>query len=340
MRGECMDVFVSKTIEDIEKREWTALTGKDAIEHSYEWLKAVESAGLRDMQYIFIRDNGSLTAAACSILLKERVGLFNLPVLEVRSPFTASQGFFSEDPTSTHLLIERLEHIRDETNALGYVIMDLPSDEYIALKDQMKGLSRFPMLENTYIDLHFSDFDDYLGSLEEYAWRSARMTLNRAKRWKIKTIFTTELRKWAGEAHRLQRYTCSEHNDFQWLLPEKFYGSLEEYLGKQVELQLFFKGDIILASAVVLNTPTVCYYRFPGIDPRYKKYHAYFLMYYEGIRKALERNQKKIYFGLTGYSFKERIGCKKEDLYGFAKMKHLVFELGLKMYLSILRRKK
>jgi predicted N-acyltransferase len=335
-----MEMVVSKTIEDIEQREWTALTGTDAIEHSYDWLKAVESAGLRNMRYLFIRDKGSLTGAACSILLKERVGMINLPVLEVRSPFTASQGFFSTDPGSTRLLTEGLDDLRHETHALGYVIMDLTGDQYTVLREQMKGLSHFPMMENTYIDLQFSGFDDYLDSLEEYAWRSAKMTLNRARRWKIKTLFTRELTKWAGEAHRLQKYTCSEHNDYQWLLPERFYGSLEEHLGEQVELQLFFKEDILLASAVVLNTPTACYYRFPGIDPRYKKYHAYFLMYYEGIRKALERNQKRIYFGLTGYSFKERIGCKREELFGFAKMKHLFFDLGLKTYLSILRRKR
>ena len=338
--GEYMEIYTSETIREVHEKEWNTLTGPDAIEHSYKWLRTVEEAGQRDLVYVFVRDHGSLQAAACCIVMKEKLHIMNFPLLEVRSPFAASPGFFSTGTAYTQVLLKKLEEVRIEKKTLGYVILDLPEDQYISLKPHMSGLSSFPMMENTYIDLHYADFDQYLKSLEEYAWRSARMTLNRAKRWKIKTVFTPELSQWAHEAHRLQEYTCRAHHDFQWLLPEGFYRALEENLSHHVELQLFFKDDILLASSVVLDTPTTCYYRFPGIDPRYRKYQAYFLMYYEGIRHAFEKNHKRIYFGLTGYTFKRRIGCKMEPLFGFSKMKNILFDVGFKTYVSLMRKRK
>jgi predicted N-acyltransferase len=334
-----MDIFTSHTIQDITKAEWTAMVGPNSIEQSYDWLKTVEHARVLDMQYLFIRERGSLKAAAYCFPMKESLFLWKIPLLEVWSPLTPSSSFFSRDAVHTRALLDGLERLRQTTKTLGFTIMGLKRDQWTLLRDHSHRLTHFSMRENTYLDLPFSDFDDYLASLENGAWRSARMTLNRARRWKIKTVFTTELGKWGAEANRLQEFTCKAHNDYQWFLPRDFYNTLEQYMKDTVELLLFFKDDTVLASAVVLNTPNVCYYRFPGIDPRYRKYQAYFLMYYEGIRRAIERKQSRIYFGLSGYTFKERIGCKKEELFGASRMKNPLLNLGLKAYMAIIRKR-
>ena len=92
-----------------------------------------------------------------------------------------------------------------------------------------------------------------------------------------------------------------------------FYEELQANFKTGAELVFFFKEQIPLAFALSLNTPRMVQYKFVGIDPVYREYEAYFLIYYLGIRKAIERKQKKIYFGPSTYEFKEKIGCKRES---------------------------
>jgi lipid II:glycine glycyltransferase (peptidoglycan interpeptide bridge formation enzyme) len=97
---------------------------------------------------------------------------------------------------------------------------------------------------------------------------------------------------------------------------------------------LCFKDDVPIASGLSFHSSTVTLCKFVGIDPQYREYQAYFLMYYELIKKALERNQKRIYFGPSTYEFKQKIGCKKENRYGFVKLKNPLLHYVLKSFLT------
>ncbi len=319
-RGEAMDVETTNTITAVDKKEWEPLAGTD-IERSYDWHKTVEESGLKKMYYIFVRENKKLQAAACSYLSTEKMYI-EMPFLEVRSPLGTSLAFYSRSPEHTDVLMKGLENVQKKEKAKGIMVLDLKKEEYHTLKRQMKGFAQFFIDENTYIDLNFSDFEDYLSSLDGKARRSVRNTLNKAKRLDIKSIFTSEFSHWKEAAHRLQGYTCEEHNDYRWHLPERFYEALEVNLKENAELLVFLKENVPFVFALLLNTPETVLYKFMGSDPAYKRYQAYFLIYYEGIRKALERKQKRIYFGPTTYAFKEKIGCKREALFGLAKLEN------------------
>lgn len=200
----------------------------------------------------------------------------------------------------------------------------------------MRDFTSFPMIENTYIDLNFTSFDDYLNSLSRKNRGNIRNTLNKArKKWGIRSLVTNEFSKWKEVAHRLQGYTCEKHNDYHLYLTEQFYEVLEKNLKDKVELILFFKDDIPLVTGLCLNSSTICQCKAAGLDPRYKEYEAYFLMYYEGIGRAIERKQKRIYLGTTNYPFKERIGVKKEELLGIVRLKNPVLNLGLKSLIAV-----
>jgi hypothetical protein len=58
-------------------------------------------------------------------------------------------------------------------------------------------------------------------------------------------------------------------------------------------------------------------------------------MYYEEIARAIEQNQKKIYFGTTAYTFKERMGFKKENLYGCVKLRNPIAHTTLHTYIAL-----
>ena len=332
-----MEIHTTDTIRAIDEEEWNTLVGNDSVERSHGWYRTVEDSRMRHMQYVFIKEGKELKAAACCFLFNEKMYM-EMPFLEVRSPLGTSLGFFSKSPEEADILIKELQNIQKREKAKGILILDLIKEEYDSLGSQVKGFTGFRISENTYIDLDFNDFSDYLKTLSRKKRKGIRNTLNKArKRWKIKTVFTNEFLKWKSEAHRLQGFTCEQHNDYRWHLTDRFYQALEKNLKTNAELLFFLKDDIPIVFALSLNSPTTSLCKFVGVDPEYREYQAYFLMYYETIKRAIERNQKRIYFGPSTYTLKEKIGCKREELFGLVNMRNPVLHLALKSYIAVLK---
>ena len=315
-----MEMEISDTINCVSETEWKNLVGDDHVERTYNWFKTIEDAHMRDMQYVFVKDE-PLKAAACCSLYSEKMGV-EWPFLEVKSPLGTSTGFFSKTPEHTSMLLKGLWTIQKREKTKGILLFNLTKSELDFLTPETKGFTRFQFLDNTYLDLDFTDFDDYLSSLSGTNRRSIRSTVNKAKKMGVQAVFTNEISQWKTIARQLQEYICEQYKNDRLLLPEAFYDALEKNLKDAAELLLFFKDETPLAFALVINTPATSLYKFLGVDPRYRKYQAYFLIYYEGIRKAIERKQKKIYFGPTSYTFKDRIGCKRKELFGLAKLRN------------------
>ena len=327
-----MDIHITDTIRDIDENEWQTLVGNDHPETLYCWYRTVEDSESRNVHYIFLRENGKVVAGACCFLFHERVFNVSFPLLEVRSPLGASSAFISRTPEHAGMIVKALDKIRRKEKAIAQSIFCLKKDEFERIRKQVKGFVGLPMNDNTYIDLHFTDFEDYLDSLSAKARRSVRITLNKAQKLHVKPLFTNEFSQWKAVAHRLQKYICEQYNDYRWLLHEAFYDAAEKHLKENAEIILFSKDDIPLAFGLSIMSPTIVQYKFVGVDPHYRDYQAYFLIYYEGIRKALERKQKRIYFGLKSYAFKEKIGCIREELFVLAKMGNPLLNRALQVY--------
>jgi predicted N-acyltransferase len=330
-----MEIYTTDTIRDIGEREWHTLVGHDNIEQSYAWMKMVEESGARKVYYVFLKDR-KLEAAACCTFFREKMFSVELPFLEVKSPLGLSPAFFSRTPQHADMLLKELRDIQKKEKTKVLSILCLKKDEVDFIRTQVGGFVEFPMNDNTYIDLDFADFEDYLSWLPAKARRSVRITLNKAKKLGVTSLSTNEFSKWKSTAHRLQKNICQQYKDYQWLLPEQFYDSVERNFKEHAELLMFFKDDIPLAFGFSVNTPDIVKYKFVGADPQYRDYQAYFLIYYEGIKKAIERGQKRITFGLTSYSFKEKIGCTREKLFGLFQMRNPGLNLALQSYSKVM----
>ena len=330
-----MEIELHNTIREVSEREWTSLVGTDYPDQSHQWYRTVEDSGMIDINYVLVRDNEKLTAAACCRLFEEN--MLKMPVLDVSSPLTLSSAFFSKTSQETEMLIKGLEEIQQRERAKGMSLFELRKEEFTFFKEQLRGFTGFPILENTYLDLNFADFNEYLASLQYKSRRSVKNTLKRTERLGVKVISTNEFSKWRDVTYRLQKSLCDILKDYTMLLNRQFYDVLEKNMKDTAELLLFFKDDTPLVFALFLNTPDIVQYKFVGMDPEYREYQAYFLTYYEIIRRAIEKKQKRIYFGSTTYEFKEKIGCKRQELFGLAKMNNPLFNIGLKAYLRLFR---
>lgn len=323
---------ITDTIRDVDETEWENLAGTNQVERSHGWFRTVEDAHMRNMQYLFLKDN-TLRAAACCHIYTEKMGI-KMPFLEVASPLGTSTGFFSKTPAHTSILLKELLKIQNREKTKGILFLNLTKEELDFIRPQAKGFTTFQLIDNTYLDLGFTDFEDYLSSLNGKKRRSIRITLNKAKKLNVRTVFTNEISTWKKIAHQLQGYICEQYQNYRFHLPEEFYDALEKNLNDNAELVFFFKDNIPLAFALAINTPATSLYKFVGVDPRYREYQAYFLIYYEGIKKAIERRQKRIYFGPTSYEFKDKIGCKRKELFGLVKLKNPFLHLALTSFIT------
>ncbi|MBU7011470.1 MAG: GNAT family N-acetyltransferase [Theionarchaea archaeon] len=333
--GECMEMEFHNTIRDADEGEWTSLVGTDHIERSHQWFRTIEDSGMTRMHYVFVRENGTLAAAACCHLFKEN--RFKIPLLDVSSPLGLSSAFFCKTPHATEMLMKGLEEIRRREKAKGISIFELRKEGFFVLKEQLKSYIGFSMLGNTYLDLNFGNFKEYLAFLPYKARRSVKNTLKRTEKLGVSTVSTNEFARWKDVTYRLQKALCDEHNDYTLLLNKQFYDALEKNMKDTAELLLFFKDDIPLVFALFLHSPHTTHYKFVGMDPEYREYQAYFLSYYEIIKESIKRNKKRIFFGITTYEFKEKIGCQVEELFGLAKMKNPLLNAGLKAYITIFK---
>ncbi len=324
-----MEVTLSTSIRDVTPEEWEALSGADYVERLHGWLRTSEDSEMRMMHYVFVREHGKLVAAAHCYVYFEALYFVKIKFVDVKS-------FYSHTPEQAALLIKGLEEIRKREKARGIFFLFLKEDEFESVRKHVKGFTEVPLKEDTYIDLNFKDFDDYLKSLDEDAWRSARMTLKRAsKEWKIRIVYTRKVSQWKDTVYRLQGYLCEKYDIVRTHFSPQFYEALEKNLGDNAELMIFFKDDVPIAVGLPFFSSTIAEYKLLGVDPEYRKYQAYFLLYYEGIRRAIERGQKRIYLGPMSYEFKERIGCKTERLYGLIRVENFVLNLILKTYITI-----
>lgn len=324
--GDEMEYEITDTIRDADEAEWNSLAGTNHVEGSHGWYRTVEDSGMRKLQYVLVKDTKLRAAAVCR-LYTDQIYSMKIPLLDVK-PFHFT--------TKKHIdtLLKGLKEIQRKENAKGLLFLFHEWDKLNATKKQIKGSTNFQIRENTYIDLDFNDFEDYLSSLKAKTRRSIRITLNKANRLAIKSVFTNEFSQWKEVAHRLQGYFCEQHNDYRQHLPERFYESLEKNLKDKAELMLFLREGTPLAFGLSLNSSKISQLKIGGADPHYRQYHAYFLIYYEGIRRAIEKGQKKVFFGPSTYEFKEKIGCKRKDVLGLVKLENPLLNLVLKSYMT------
>ncbi len=331
-----MKMEITSTIQDANEKEWNALAGTDLPGKNYRWFKTIEESGMRDMSYVLIKESQKLVAAAACYTYPQNIYGIRTNIIKGGCPLGSARTFFCETAEHANLLLEGLTRIKNQNHARGIWVTDFRKNEFQTFQDYFHGYIPFLQFKPLYIDLKFDAFDDYLQSLRSSDRRSIKKTLNRAeKRWNIKEVVTTEFSTWKDVVYNLQRLTCEEHNDFRVLLNTEFYDALEKNFKDHAELRLFFKDDIPLAFGLVLNSSTISLHDYAGVTPKYKKYQAYFLLYYHGIKKAIERGQNRIYFGGTTRSFKKKIGCTAEPLLGFASAGNSLLNAALYPVLAV-----
>ena len=161
-----MEVEIHHTIRDTDEKEWESLVGTEYIERSHAWYKTVEDSEMVTMHYVLVRENNTLAAAACCFPYTEKMYI-KMPLLEVKTPLGTSYAFFYRQPQHISSLVQGLKEILENENLKGILILEIRKENLEHLKNEMKKFIYFPIREDTYFDISFARFDEYLHSLKK-----------------------------------------------------------------------------------------------------------------------------------------------------------------------------
>lgn len=336
-----MRTEIVESISKIDKNMWEELVENNFPETRYEWCKTVEESGNNNLRYVLAFERNKLIGVAICEIVKEKLFRFgiSLKIIEVSSPLSNFEGFIIKDEKAILPIIKEIENLVSKEKLMGISFMNLRENMKKKIEKSLKGYHGIRLSPNTFIDINWDNFEEYLSSLKSGARRGIRNTLRRKDRYKLRIEHTKEFKKFSEQLYQLQKKVCDFHRDYKYLLPSKFYESLEKNFKDNSEVTICFKNEKILGFVLSLMDEEKIVYKFCGLDPKYKKYQAYFLFYIDGIKRAIKNKKKRIYFGKTTYGVKTERGCTKENLYAFLKARNSVLNKLASLYFKLLEKK-
>lgn len=309
-----------------------------SIEQKPQWIEACEKLLVSQNRYYFIDyDENNINYIVVSTLVhhldclnyisdeelkneivnrrKEDENYFYFNVLFISTPMSNFPGIIHNKFSNEQLKNEIIKYCKDMINidAIFYCgILDYEGS--IEDKDKEYDLT-FPYYPNTVLDLNFSNFDDYLASL------------NRKKRWDLKNkqkIFLSKnCRTVLVDNSKMENYlslyelhhsteskndqyvnytTYDEKDQF------KSYALLDD---KYKWLIAYNENDKIIGFVLLVVDNDIILFKSVGLDYEYNNTtYTYFNLYHDAIKYAIDNSIRTMYCGTTTYDVKQRLGCK------------------------------
>lgn len=316
------------SIEYIYQRDWEELVGRDIAEYDYRWYKVNEKFDKNlNPKYITVYKGNKLVGSAfISIQNKLDISIrkshLTFPLLgkisffRCSSPISNFSGFFFNKEEVLKIIMKKIEEILKQNRAVlsNFVI---GQNNILSNFLESRGFYRIKCKPNTFLDIKWKTFDEYLSSLPKSERHDIRKTINRSKKYGISIEYKKNFSSMSKKLCELYGNVAGKHRERS--MPENFFKVLDREMGDNTDLFLCKKEDKVIAYGLSLNNTAVASHKFLGLDYGHRKSQAYFLLYYEGIKKAINDGLKRIYFGSTTYRYKERIGCKRFENFQYIR---------------------
>lgn len=318
---------------------------------TYGWFKTIEkqtSTRISPIYIVVFQDNKPVAIAPCFIdligqffqytpklmpfyhrilLLVQRLRLFNNPALLVYSPFCfRSKLLLADNLNENHILaliVKKLETVCKEEKFLFSTFLFVSEFDGLLVENlQDYGYLKFPTITTYYLDLHWSNFNEYLKSLK-------RKTQKQIKH-EIKKFETTQMVLTQRNFEEFSQI----FSDLVANLSSKYVGTKQEsrltslfimlnkYAQDKAKLFIAKKDNKMVGFSLALRHNDVLDMWIVGFDYeiQVKTDFTYFnLCYYLPIEWAINEGIKKIYFRWKAEEVKIKRGCLPEENYVFIK---------------------
>ena len=315
------------SIDELEPREWNALSGGTQPFARHEFLAALEHSGCVgpgtgwQPHYLVLRDGAGLAGAAATYLKShsngefvfdfgwaqayERLGRRYYPKLTLATPFTPATGprllvrTGLDRAAIARALLEALERDTAARGVSGVHALFLDEPARAACAAQGWLLRRDCQFHWT--NRGYASFDDYLESFTAEKRKKARRERRRVAESGVRfeTRFGGELDPPLLERiYALHRDTFLRHGHEPYLTPE-FFAEVARRLPESLMVKLALHGHAVVAMAIFFSSHEALYGRYWGAAADFHSLH-FEACYHQGIEFCIERRIARFEPGTQG----------------------------------------
>lgn len=338
------------SITEIDHEDWNALVSRNRLICRHEFLQAVENSRINDCRFFYpvICDSGRMVAGTCLYLISTELdtlatGLAKTAIRGVRqfserflmlrsvecgTPVALGSTIVLRDESLRPAVLRMIAHAAEDlarSLKAGVVLLrDFEagdaeaSDGFAAL-----GYKAVPNLPEARLDLHWTDFDQYLGSMRsQYRCK----LLAQCRKFKEAGGTLEIVEHFAGYSVELasmwrNAYDHAKEYRREVLLPA-FFENIDRHLAGRSFVILAKLDNRPIGFLLVLLDEDVLTALFSGLDYScHRNTGAYFNLFYKAVEIAILKGMKAVHFGITTLAPKLDLGARAVPLRMF--MKHL-----------------
>ncbi len=315
---------IAHSIAQIDEKAWNWMCQHHTFAE-HRWQRLAEAIiNNYEPRYVLLRDEGTLCAAAiCSIekhfydpRLETIVGplLQVFPCMRCVLPLAADSGMIVHPDHAQQLpaLLDAVRELARQERISFYTIDNLYDNDPIWAHSQDRGYHRIPMLEEIYLDIEWTSFDDYLAALPKKKRNEYRRTGRAlaAQGIEMRTIQPTA----DNQPHltRLVNNVFAHHHE-PVTYKEGAFLKAQNIMDGDMCLYGAYQGDEIIACAAFLRSGDVGALKCMGLAyERTMDTGAYYQIVAEGIRHAIDGKVRRLYLGATAYQTKRHFAPVRE----------------------------
>jgi predicted N-acyltransferase len=346
-----MNADVLTSISEVAAAAWNAVVGRNRLICRHEYLQAVENSRINDCRYFYpvVYEDGVLVAHSCVYFISTELDTFArgrvkdaiqcvrrawgdfliMRTMECGSPVGLGSTVCIRDgvdaKAALRLIVREVERLARQQRVSAIFFRDF-TDGDLSLFDELQtaGYRRVKNLPCARLPLRWTSFDAYLNDMRSpYRCKLvAQMKKFRAAGGTVEWM--EDAAGSAGELARLWRNAYDHAQEYRReVLQADYFENVARLPGGcSGVLQAKVNGRsagflLLLLDDDVLTT------LFSGLDYAYSRDSgAYFNLFYEAVRLAIDRGLHEIDFGITCLSPKLDLGATVVPLHMYMKYRN------------------
>lgn len=332
-------IKVFDSINNVPKEQWNGLLMGHSCTYSHEFWEMLETSKLNDFtcRYVLFVDDDDKPVALASfysittdlaifaprrlrgILTKIRQifpNFLRLRMLECGTPVTLnSPPFVMGEGISNGEAIASLSNLLLRTaKAEGHLLVVIrdfePNADSHHSEYRKLGYHFVDSLPNTYMDIRWSTYEDYLASMKSYYRSKVLKHLRRNEYFNIRHELIDDFHDMADALVGQWMVVHNQADEFQReVLTSAFYREFSQKLDSRSKVILFYRRDALVGHALLLMDGDMLRWLYFGRNEAGND-SLYIYAGQKVIETAILLGAKRLELGLTTYSIKQDMGAQ------------------------------
>ena len=229
---------------------------------------------------------------------------FGQPCLRVRDDADATAAI--------RQVAQAMEEVANQTQTSFLCFKEFPPAQAVDMSAlEAAGYFRATSLPACSLSLHWSTFEDYLGSLRSGYRRQIKKSLQVARQADLQVRRFEGVSQHADLLFRLYEQVIDRAAHRLERLNLTFFENLAKNFDDRCRVILIERRGQPLASAIVLLAPRVATFLLAGLDyETHQQYQTYQNLVIEVVREAIRSGAERLEMGQTSYALKSRLGAE------------------------------